>query len=112
MNRLRLSLGVLVALALAGLSARELVAPRPAWAICFCASQTHQGPSAWGSGASCTAAHNSLINNAWSAFDCNGYNSCSETLVVTASCYWDASSGMYKEDGYYRYRCQTGDTCP
>jgi len=112
MNRLRLSLGVLVALALAGLAARELAAPRAAWAFCFCASTTHQTPPNWGMGASCTAAHNSLISNAWSDINCNGYNSCSETLVVTASCYWDASSGMYKEDGYYKYRCQTGDTCP
>lgn len=110
MRRLRLSLGVLMALALAVLAAHELAAPRAAWAICYCASTTYQGPPSWGAGSSCTAATNNLRSNAWSGIECNGYNSCSETVVITTACYWD--SGMYKVDGYLRYRCQTGDTCP
>lgn len=112
MNRLRFSIGVLAALALAILAARDLAAPRPAWAICYCASTTYQTPPNWGAGATCTAAQNSLYSNAWSDINCNGYNSCSETLVITGACWWDSSSGMYKVDGYIRYRCQTGNTCP
>lgn len=109
MNRLRVSLGALVAIALSMLA----VHPDRASALdCFCTSFRNTPTVEAKSATSCAQAESKLYTNASALMDCGFNNTCSPTLVITTPCYWDATISRYRVSGHINYGCLIGSTCP
>jgi len=108
-NRLRVSLGILVATLLSLLAVAQ---PRPARAICYCGNPQNTAIFK-AKGPDCATAQSNLEAKAGEAVNCFGYNFCAgPTLVITTACYWDPVDSVYRIQGKMTYRCDTGDTCP
>lgn len=111
MNRLRVSLGALVAIALSVLAMQQLADPRAAWATCYCDNTPYTTPIRMAKGADCATAESNLEAKLQPDINCGGQDVCLQFLVITTACYWDPASSSYKVQGRISYRCNAG-ICP
>jgi hypothetical protein len=111
MNRLRVSLGALVAIALSVLAMEQLANPRAAWAVCYCDNTPYTTPIRMAKGADCDIAESNLVAKLQPDINCNGQDVCAQFLIITIPCFWDSASSAYKVHGRISYRCNAG-ICP
>jgi hypothetical protein len=98
---------VLFALALA----IHFAVPPPAAAACSCSAPVHQTPTETGSGATCTAAQNNLnVQLLRQETACATDDPCDSTQTITAPCTQVGTT--FQIQGYDKYLCLVGTTCP
>jgi hypothetical protein len=103
-----------VALAFLLVTAVHFAVPPSAAASCSCSNLSFNTSTLAGTGANCSTANTFLqvnIQNAVSAA-CFPYDPCHlDPIVITTACHL-RSDGKYEVDGYQRYNCYVGTTCP
>jgi hypothetical protein len=95
-------------------AAVHFAAPPSAAASCRCNNLSFNTSTFAGVGTSCNAANafldNDIVN--YESAACNPNAWCNlQPIVITSACHL-RSDGMYEVDGYQRYACYIGTTCP
>ena len=91
----------------------EVAAPSPALAFCSCGGFSHTTPMYQAIEPTCEGAMNEL-NEFFvdpEGQTCGGFDACSQQTHITQACF-QRPDGQYEIDGYERFWCQSGTTCP
>jgi hypothetical protein len=89
----------------------HLAVPPPAAATCSCSTPVHQTPTETGTGSSCTAAQSNLnVKLLGQETACASDDPCDTMQKITQQCKQVGST--FQIQGYDRYLCLVGNTCP
>lgn len=91
--------------------ALHFTVPPPAAATCSCSTPVHQTATETGTGSTCTAAKSNLSGKL--LFDetaCASDDPCDTMQTITEQC--TPVTGGFQVQGYDRYLCDVGTTCP
>lgn len=89
----------------------HFAAPPPAAATCSCSTPVHQTPTETGTGSSCTAAQSNLnVKLRVQETACGNDDPCDVMQTITQQC--TQVGGTFQIQGYDRYLCLVGNTCP
>jgi hypothetical protein len=91
----------------------QVAVPAPALASCICGSVSHTTPPYQAIEPTCEGAMNEL-NEFFADPEgqtCGGFDACGQQVHITQACF-QRPDGQYEIDGYERFWCQSGTTCP
>jgi hypothetical protein len=89
----------------------HLAVPPPAAATCSCSTPIHQTPTETGTGSSCTAAQSNLNGRLLGQETaCASDDPCDTMQTITKACTQVGTT--FQIQGYDRYLCLVGNTCP
>ena len=89
----------------------HFAAPPPAAATCSCSTPVHQTPTETGTGSSCTAAQSNLnVKLQAQKTGCGTDDTCDSVQTITEAC--TEVGATFQIQGYDRYLCLVGNTCP
>lgn len=89
----------------------HFAAPPPAAATCSCSTPVHQTPTETGTGSSCTAAQSNLnVRLLAQQTACASDDPCDAMQTITKACTQVGTT--FQIQGFDRYLCLVGNTCP
>lgn len=91
----------------------HFAAPPSASAFCSCTGLSHVTPTFQAVWTTCDGAMNILTEDFVDpeGQTCGGFDPCSQQTHITQACFL-REDGNYEIDGYQRYWCESGTTCP
>jgi hypothetical protein len=102
-----------VGLAFALVVGVHFAAPPSAAAFCSCTGLSHTTPTFQAVEPTCDGAMNELNEDFVDpeGQTCGGFDACMQQTHITQACF-QRTDGQWEIDGYQRYWCESGTTCP